>query len=96
MLILEVESKRQWLQPTSFPSKTLVDSSGTHQDFVGLGLTDALDVEQLFLGSVGHSFDGVETCVLQLLDVTGTDATLLHMEASGQTHEDKIHWQTDE
>lgn len=49
-----------------------------HQNLVSLGFTDALDVEQLLLGSVGHGLDGVETGVLQLLDVAAADSTLLH------------------
>ena len=53
-------------------------SAGSYQDLVSFGLTDALDVEQLLLGCVGHRLDGVETRVLQLLDVTGADSTLLH------------------
>lgn len=58
-------------------NKVTAEHVSTHQDLVGLGLTDAFDVEKLFFWSVGHCFDGVEACVLQLLDVTGTDATLL-------------------
>lgn len=50
----------------------------SYQDFVSFGLTDTLDVEQLLLGCVGHCLNGVEPCFLQLLDVTGTDSTLLH------------------
>lgn len=53
-----------------------------YQDLVSLGLTDALDVEQLLLGSVGHCFNGVESCILQLFDVTGTDSALLCVEGS--------------
>lgn len=49
-----------------------------HQDLVGLGFADALDVEQLLLGGVGHGLDGVEAGVLQLLDVAAADSTLLH------------------
>lgn len=56
----------------------------SYENLVSFGLTDALDVEQLFLGCVGHCLDGVETCVLQLLDVTGTDSTLLHAETLEQ------------
>ena len=56
----------------------------SYQDFVSFGLTDALDVEQLLLGCIGHSLDGVETCLAQLLDVTATDPTLLHVKTQKQ------------
>lgn len=48
-----------------------------HQDFLCLGFTDSLDVEQLLLGGVRHSLDRVESGILQLLDVTGADSALL-------------------
>lgn len=49
-----------------------------YQDLVSFGLTDALDVQQLFFRSVRYGLYGVEPCVLQLLQVTRTDATLLY------------------
>lgn len=49
-----------------------------HQNLVSLGFADALDLEQLLLGSVGHGLDGVEAGVLQLFDVAAADSTLLH------------------
>ena len=49
----------------------------THKDFVSLGFADALNVEQLFFGGISNSLDCVKASVLQLLDVTGTDPTLL-------------------
>lgn len=52
----------------------------SHQDLLSFGLTDTLDVKQLLLGRVRHSLDGVEAGVLQLLQVAGTDATLLQGE----------------
>lgn len=57
----------------------------SYQNLVSFGLTDALDVKQLLFGRVGHCLDGVETCILQLLDVTGTYSTLLHVKTMEQT-----------
>lgn len=58
--------------------RTLYLFAVSYQNLVSFGLTDALDVQQLFLGCIGHSLNGVEPCIFQFLDVTRADATLLH------------------
>lgn len=62
----------------SLQLRTLYLFAVSYQNLVSFGLTDALDVEQLFLGCIGHSLNGVEARIFQFLDVTCADATLLH------------------
>lgn len=52
----------------------------SYENLVSFGLADALDVEQLLLGCVRYCLNGVETRVLELLDVAGADSTLLREE----------------
>lgn len=80
-------TQSQLSHSSEIPNQTTVVP---YQDLVSLGLTDALDVEQLLLGSVGHCFNGVESCILQLFDVTATDSALLCAEASKQRAEAKF------